>query len=126
MHKAISVTVIGAGLMGHGIGQVFARAGHEVVITDPNATVLNMALERVEANLVSEGVDVNRVLCNMRVDGTLQSAVAQADLVIEAAPEKLALKQKLFADVAAAAPRHAVLASNTSVIPITRIGEGSS
>ncbi|TXH31132.1 MAG: 3-hydroxyacyl-CoA dehydrogenase family protein [Burkholderiaceae bacterium] len=123
MHKAISVTVIGAGLMGHGIGQVFAQAGHEVVITDPNATVLNMALERVEANLVSEGVDVNRVLCNMRVDGTLQSAVAQADLVIEAAPEKLALKQKLFADVAAAAPRHAVLASNTSVIPITRIGE---
>ncbi|WOO33459.1 3-hydroxyacyl-CoA dehydrogenase family protein [Diaphorobacter limosus] len=59
----------------------------------------------------------------MRVDGTLQSAVAQADLVIEAAPEKLELKQKLFADVAAAAPRHAVLASNTSVIPITRIGE---
>ena len=52
MHKAISVTVIGAGLMGHGIGQVFARAGHEVVITDPNATVLNMALERVEANLL--------------------------------------------------------------------------
>jgi 3-hydroxybutyryl-CoA dehydrogenase len=123
MHKAISVTVIGAGLMGHGIGQVFARAGHAVVITDPNAAILNVALERVEANLVSEGVEAQRVLCNMRIDETLQSAVAQADLVIEAAPEKLELKQKLFADVAAAAPKHAVLASNTSVIPITRIGE---
>lgn len=123
MHQAISVTVIGAGLMGHGIGQVFARAGHTVVITDPNAAVLSIALDRVQANLVAEGVDAQRVLCNMRIDATLQSAVAHADLVIEAAPEKLELKQKLFADVAAAAPKHAVLASNTSVIPITRIGE---
>lgn len=123
MHQAISVTVIGAGLMGHGIGQVFARAGHTVVITDPNAAVLSVALDRVQANLVAEGVDAQRVLCNMRIDATLHSAVAHADLVIEAAPEKLELKQKLFADVAAAAPKHAVLASNTSVIPITRIGE---
>lgn len=123
MQKTISVTVIGAGLMGHGIGQVFARAGHEVVITDPDATALNMALKRVKANLASEGSDASHALRHVRIDGALQSAVAQADLVIEAAPEKLELKQKLFAEVAAAAPAHAVLASNTSVIPITRIGE---
>lgn len=123
MSKAISVTVIGAGLMGHGIGQVFARAGHPVVITDPNQDVLNVALSRVERNLQDEGVDAARVLCNMSVEARLERAVARADLVIEAAPEKLELKQKLFADVAAAAPGHAVLASNTSVIPITRIGE---
>lgn len=109
--------------MGHGIGQVFARAGHSVVITDPNPGVLNVALQRVEGNLVSEGLDPSRVLCNMTIDGNLQSAVSRADLVIEAAPEKLELKQKIFVDIAAAAPRHAVLASNTSVIPITRIGE---
>lgn len=123
MSKALSVTVIGAGLMGHGIGQVFARAGHAVVITDPNSEVLNAALSRVEGNLRSEGLDPHRVLCNMSLDAQLERAVEKADLVIEAAPEKLELKQKLFADVAAAAPRHAVLASNTSVIPITRIGE---
>lgn len=109
--------------MGHGIGQVFARAGHAVVITDPNSEVLNAALSRVEGNLRSEGLDPHRVLCNMSLDAQLERAVEKADLVIEAAPEKLELKQKLFADVAAAAPRHAVLASNTSVIPITRIGE---
>ena len=123
MSKAISVTVIGAGLMGHGIGQVFARAGHAVVITDPNEDVLNVALSRVKRNLQDEGVDASRVLCNMSVEARLDQAVARADLVIEAAPEKLELKQKLFADVASAAPAHAVLASNTSVIPITQIGE---
>ena len=117
------MTVIGAGLMGHGIGQVFARAGNAVVITDPNREVLDVALDRVRRNLEDEGVDPARVLCNMSTDADLASAVAGADLVIEAAPERLELKQKLFADVAQAAPRHAVLASNTSVIPITRIGE---
>jgi 3-hydroxybutyryl-CoA dehydrogenase len=123
MSKTISVTVIGAGLMGHGIGQVFARAGHTVVITDPNVEVLNLALPRVERNLQDERVDASRVLCNMSIEARLELAVARADLVVEAAPEKLELKQKLFADVAAAAPSHAVLASNTSVIPITRIGD---
>lgn len=59
----------------------------------------------------------------MRTCSHLEEAVAQADLVIEAVPEKLELKQQLFASVAAAVPEQAVLASNTSVIPITRIGE---
>lgn len=123
MNKAISVTVIGAGLMGHGIAQVFARAGHAVVITDTNASVLEQAIERIQQNLLSEGIDPIRVLCNLSVESDLVKAVAHADLVIEAAPERLELKQKLFAEVAKAAPVHAVLASNTSVIPITRIGE---
>ncbi len=123
INKSISVTVIGAGLMGHGIAQVFARAGHAVVITDPNEATLNLALPRIERNLLAEACDPLRVLCNLALEPRLDLAVERADLVIEAAPEKLELKQKLFADVAAAAPRHAVLASNTSVIPITRIGE---
>ena len=123
MNKAISVTVIGAGLMGHGIGQVFARAGHAVVITDTNEEILGQAMGRIEKNLLDEGVDPLRVLCNVSVESNLAKAVQYADLVIEAAPERLELKQKLFADIAKAAPSHAVLASNTSVIPITKIGE---
>lgn len=123
MQKAISVTVLGAGLMGHGIGQVFARAGHAVVLTDPNEAVLNVALEKVASNIRFEGSDPERVICNMSTCVDLKRAVQGADLVIEAAPEKLELKQHLFAEVVAAAPAHAVLASNTSVIPITRIGE---
>ena len=124
MDKAKSVVaVIGAGLMGHGIAQVFARAGHPVVITDPDASVLNLALARVRRNLQDEGVDPDPVLAMISVDPYLDAAVAYADLVIEAAPEKRELKQQLFAQIAEAAPSHAILASNTSVIPITRIGE---
>jgi len=123
MDNTKSVAVIGAGLMGHGIAQVFAQAGHRVLITDPNPAVLGVALPRVGKNLEGEGMDPAPVLARMAVEPSLDAAVAHADLVIEAAPEKLELKQRLFAQVAAAAPRHAILASNTSVIPITRIGE---
>lgn len=118
-----TVAVIGAGLMGHGIAQVFARAEQRVVITDPDPAVLGVALARVARNLEGEDIDPAPVLARMAVEPSLDAAVAHADLVVEAAPEKLALKQRLFAQVAATAPRHAILASNTSVIPITRIGE---
>lgn len=123
MEKTRSVTVIGAGLMGHGIGQVFACAGHAVVVTDPDEAVLGVALARVERNLRDERIDPAPILARMSVEACLDTAVAEADLVIEAVPEQLALKQELFARLAQAAPRHAILASNTSVIPITRIGE---
>ena len=124
MHERLMVAILGAGLMGHGIGQVFARAGHRVVLTDPAPDVLAQGIPRVEQNLRAEGVDPAGVIRNMATEPDLRRAVANADLVIEAAPEKLELKQRIFAEVAAAAPAHAILASNTSVIPITRIGEG--
>jgi 3-hydroxybutyryl-CoA dehydrogenase len=123
MDKMKSVAVIGAGLMGHGIAQVFAQAGHRVVITDPDPAVLGVALARVGKNLEGQGIDPAPVLARMGINSSLEAAVARAALVIEAVPEKLELKQRLFAQVAAAAPAHAILASNTSVIPITRIGE---
>jgi len=123
MNPVKTVAVIGAGLMGHGIAQVFAQAGHPVVITDRDADVLSIALARVRRNLEEEGADPAPVLALMSVDPYLDAAVANADLVIEAAPEQLELKQRLFAQIAEAAPAHAILASNTSVIPITRIGE---
>jgi 3-hydroxybutyryl-CoA dehydrogenase len=123
MDKSTSVAIIGAGLMGHGIAQVFARAGHRVVITDPDPAVLGVARARVGKNLENEGIDPSPVVDRIAVDPSLEAAVADAGLVIEAAPEKLELKQRLFTRIAAAAPKDAILASNTSVIPITRIGE---
>ncbi len=117
------VTVIGAGLMGHGIAQVFARAGHAVVITDRDETALGLAIDRVQQNLLDEGVDPQPTLSNLSVDRCLEQAVSRADMVIEAIPERLELKQRVFACVAKSAPRHSILASNTSVIPITSIGE---
>lgn len=122
MDKAINVTIVGAGLMGHGMAQVFARAGHAVVLSDPAPATLESALAHIRQHLLDEGADPERVLCNVTTEARLEVAVACADLVIEAVPERLELKRALFRTIADAAPQHAVLASNTSVIPITAIG----
>ncbi len=119
----LKVTIIGAGLMGHGIAQVFAAAGHETTLTDPDAGVLQAAPAHMARNLEQMRVPADAVLERLRLSKSLQAAVAEAGIVIEAAPERLALKQRIFADAADAAPRTAILASNTSVIPITRLGE---
>jgi 3-hydroxybutyryl-CoA dehydrogenase len=119
----IAVSVVGAGLMGHGIAQVFAVAGHEVVIIDPVPSAREAAVSHIRRNLAEQGLDPEAALRNVRAVAGLAEGVAYADIVFEAIPERLALKQEVFADVARIAPPHAVLASNTSVIPITRIGE---
>ena len=109
-----SVAVIGAGLMGRRLAGLVARAGVPVTLVDLDADVLAAALEAARA---------------MAPDGSVQGtasvteAVASADLVIEAIVEDLAVKQALFADMAAASET-AILASNSSVIPITAIGAG--
>lgn len=117
------IAVIGAGLMGHGIAQVFAQAGHAVKITDPSEASLATVRSRIEANLHDLGADpaaVERVTpC-----AALAETVAEADFVVEAALEDLALKQRLFAEIESHAPACAILASNTSVIPITQIMQG--
>ncbi len=118
----LNITVVGAGLMGHGIAQVFAVHGHAVTLTDSAAAVLDAARERVRRNLVELGGDL-AALDRIATQRDLSAAVAGADLVVEAAPEDLALKQALFATIEAAAPGGAVLATNTSVIPVTAIME---
>ena len=114
------IGVIGAGLMGHGIAQVFAVAGHDVTITDTFEAARKVALERVTKNLVDMNLDTAAVK-RITVCDDLATTVKSADVVIEAALENLELKQKLFVDIEAAAPAHAILASNTSVMPITQI-----
>lgn len=123
MHRKLKVTVIGAGLMGHGIAQVFAAAGHDATITDTNVDVLQAAPRHIAHNLEQMGIEAPSVLENIKLESSLADAVSGADLVIEAAPERIELKQKLFLEVTQAAPPTAILASNTSVIPITEIGE---
>ena len=122
MQQHLSVAVVGAGLMGHGIAQVFAQAGHRVALTDPAARVLDEAPARIARNLTEMGVASEDVLDRVRVAPDLADAVASADLVVESAPEVVALKQQLFAEIVALAPARAILASNTSVIPIGRLG----
>jgi 3-hydroxybutyryl-CoA dehydrogenase len=108
--------------MGHGIAQVFAAAGHQTTLTDSDEKTLASAPAHIEHNLNQMGIEAASVLSRVRLNNSLVDAVKDATIVIEAVSEQLDLKQRLFSIVAEAAPDTAVLASNTSVIPITDIG----
>ena len=117
------IAVIGGGLMGIGIAQVFAVAGHQVCVQEPIATVRNTIVERVRANLALMGESATAAdLIDTTSD--LEQAVANASFVTEAAPERLELKRSIFAELVAKSPRIAILASNTSVMPICGIAMG--
>jgi 3-hydroxybutyryl-CoA dehydrogenase len=114
------IAIVGAGLMGHGIAQVFAVGGYSVSVYDASAEALRTLRQRIERNLADLGQDRT---ASRRVTPReeLAAAVADADIVFEAAPEKLLLKQEIFAELERLAPPAALLASNTSVIPIGKI-----
>jgi 3-hydroxybutyryl-CoA dehydrogenase len=115
-----AIAVIGAGLMGAGIALVFVAAGHRVALFDALEGARATALLRIRDNFKAVGLDplaADAIIMHSQ----LATAVADADFVIEAAPEDLALKQALFAEIEEAARPTAILASNTSVIPITAI-----
>ncbi len=117
------IAVIGAGLMGHGIAQVFALAGHDVSIYDAFEKTLATAKDRILANLRDLGDDL-RAVERVTPVADLGQAVRDADYVVEAVLEDLALKQKLFAEIEPHVRPDTILASNTSVIPITDIMQG--
>jgi len=123
------VTVIGAGVMGHGIAQVAAFAGYDVLLNDISAEAIRAGLDAVRANL-EKGIAKGKVTSEQRDaalgrlggEANLDRAVADADLVVEAVSESLDLKRELFRKVDAVAPAEAILASNTSSLPIGQIG----
>ncbi|MFM9970300.1 MAG: 3-hydroxyacyl-CoA dehydrogenase family protein, partial [Burkholderiales bacterium] len=121
MSNSEQIAIIGAGLMGNGIAAVFAAKGYSVTIYDPFAQALEAAPGRVAGVLKDLEWDAE-ALKRVRVEADLTKAVADADFVTEAALEKLPIKQDLFVQLAAATKSTCVLASNTSVIPITDIG----
>jgi 3-hydroxybutyryl-CoA dehydrogenase len=118
-----SIAIVGGGLMGSGIAQVFAAAGHPVRVFEPAAELRATLHRRLAQGLKTLGQDesiAERVL----VGADLGEAVSQADYVTEAVLEELELKRKIFTDLVRFAPPSAILASNTSVIPIHRIAQG--
>ena len=125
------VAVIGAGTMGRGIAQVAAMAGHKTVLCDVDAGQLERALADIQATL-DKGVRLGKVaeatrdsaLERLAGTGTLGEAVEGAELVIEAVPEVMALKKRIFAEVEAAAGAGAILATNTSSLSIDEMGAG--
>jgi 3-hydroxybutyryl-CoA dehydrogenase len=121
------IGIVGAGQMGNGIAQVFAVAGMDVVLCDPNAAAfekgmagIRSSLERLVAKekISAEQVDLclSRIQCETELD-TLENT----DMVIEAVIENEALKQQLFASLDQICQPNTILASNTSSISITRL-----
>jgi 3-hydroxybutyryl-CoA dehydrogenase len=117
------IGIVGAGLMGHGIAQVFAQAGHAIRVYDAHQAALDTLQARIARNLDDLGLARG---AEARVSGhaDLAELACEADVIIEAAPEKLELKRALFADLVRLAKPDALLASNTSVIPIGDIAAG--
>ncbi|HEY0190245.1 MAG TPA: 3-hydroxyacyl-CoA dehydrogenase family protein [Kofleriaceae bacterium] len=123
-----TVAVIGAGTMGHGIAHVAALAGLHVRLYDAMRGAAQAGLGKVTRNL-DKGVELGKVkpadrdaaVARIAAFDELTAACSDADCVIEAVPEQLALKREIFASVDDIAPRHALLASNTSSLPIGEI-----
>ena len=125
---ALRVAVIGAGTMGNGIAQVFAQAGHDVILRDIDEAALGRAraeIHRSLGKLVEKGkiAAADRTSAMGRIQGTMEmSDLAAVDLVIEAVVEKLEVKRGLFEELDILTPPETILASNTSSISITRLG----
>ena len=124
----MNITVIGGGTMGNGIAHVFAQNGFEVTLVDVASAALDKALVTIGANLdrqIKKGAlsEAEKAATLRRVHPMtdLKTGVSNADLVVEAATENIALKLKIFADLDQYAPASAILATNTSSIGITQI-----
>nr|WP_284011999.1 3-hydroxyacyl-CoA dehydrogenase [Halobaculum sp. DT92] len=123
------VTVLGAGNMGHGIAEVAALAGYDVTMRDIDEDAVADGYEGIEWSLgkLAESGRIDEPPADVlaRIDTTvdLAAAVADTDVVIEAAPEQLAIKRDVFGDLDEHAPADAILATNTSSLSITAIAE---
>ena len=123
-----TIAVLGAGTMGHGIAHAAMAAGYSTRLYDISQTQLNMAVGQV-MSILKKGVDLGKHSqddCNSTFDRltattSVTEAVAKADVIIEAAPEKAELKIALLSAVEASAPAGAVIASNTSALSITEL-----
>lgn len=124
----MQVGVLGAGTMGHGIAQVTAMAGHDVVIRDVKQEFVSSGLEAIESNL-NDGIEIGKVTPEERdaalenITGTtdLAEAVENADLVIEAVPEDMDIKRETFQDVEGHVDKNTLIATNTSALSVTEI-----
>lgn len=122
------IAVIGAGTMGNGIAHVFAQSGISVRLVDLSEAALEKAVATIDKNLqrmLAKGItdenSIKATLKNIEVSTDLKAAVADRDLVVEAASERLDIKMQVFKDLDAATPKHCLLATNTSSISITQI-----
>ncbi|NOY12682.1 MAG: 3-hydroxyacyl-CoA dehydrogenase family protein [Deltaproteobacteria bacterium] len=124
------IAVIGAGIMGRGIALVYALHGYRVALHDINPEAMNQAKALINADLmllVNEGMvshaDQQTALTNITPTDNLKEAVGNASFITEAAPEKLSLKWQILSQIEAHAPTTAIIASNTSTLPLAELNK---
>jgi len=123
-----TVSIIGAGLMGHGIGQVFAQAGYSVLLRDIKQEFLTNAVINMKENLQKLSAadlirreDVDATMSRVTTTLDMKEALTNSDFMIEAATENLDLKKQIFREASELAPQRTILATNTSGLPILEI-----
>jgi 3-hydroxybutyryl-CoA dehydrogenase len=127
-----NISVIGAGTMGNGIAHVFAQNDFKVSIVDVSLTQLDKAIANISKNFdrqIAKGAATEEqkknALANISVFSNMSEGVKDAELVVEAATENTELKLNIFEEIDRYAPKHAILASNTSSISITKIANST-
>jgi len=122
------IAVLGSGIMGHGIAQVSAMAGYSVVLRDIEQSFLDKAMEKIKWSLNKlvekeklTQADADRIFARITPVIDLKQALSGADLLIEAVPEDMSVKKKVYAEVDSAADSKTLYASNTSTLPITEM-----
>ncbi|MDX1797544.1 MAG: 3-hydroxyacyl-CoA dehydrogenase family protein [Candidatus Lokiarchaeia archaeon] len=124
------VAVIGAGTMGHEIAQVALMGGlKHVILNDLNGEILELAEKKIHSNLIKleskgllkEGYTASSLMGNLKTEIDLKKSISNVDFIFEAIPEKMKLKQELFEKLGTFAPKHVILATNTSTMSITKI-----
>ena len=127
------ITVLGSGIMGSGIAEVCARGDYKVAMTDLTNELVTKGLEKIKASLgralekgkITKEI-VEATVSNIRITTDMREAARDTDLVIEATPEDLELKKRVFKQLDGLCPRRAILASNTSGIMVTDIASSTS
>ena len=122
------IAVLGSGIMGHGIAQVSAMSGYSVVLRDIEQSFLDRAMEKIKWSLNKlvekeklTQADADRVFARITPVIDLKQALSGADLLIEAVPEDMNVKKKVYAEVDSVADSKMLYASNTSTLPITEM-----
>ena len=122
------IAVLGAGTMGHGIAHAAAAAGYDTMLFDVSAEAVERGRRAVE-EIVRGGVergkvtaaDADAILGRLGTASDLTPVLAEADFIVEAAPERIDTKLDLFADIERLAPAHAIVTSNTSALSLTEM-----
>jgi 3-hydroxyacyl-CoA dehydrogenase len=124
-----NISVLGAGIMGHGIAQSFLMGGYPVWLYDIRESILETAKEHIEKNLelFSQAgfigkEDIEPILSRLSITTDLENTVEGSDFIVEAAPEELSLKQELFQRVESLCGKDTIIATNTSSLILKDIG----